>query len=191
MTRTIRSEEEASSRIRDVPPHPHYTLATLITVGVIGTLVAIGIAIGALMITASRNSVDDELVSERVDGFLAEAELPTDVPENVIPEFVPKSELSPVPAGEVNVAVAPEMPPPGGRTTPAIVEVEFEVVEGVNAIDPATGVETETWGYRLLDGPDSILVGTPGPVIRARVGDVLRFTITNPITGALTVIEGA
>jgi nitrite reductase (NO-forming) len=142
--------------------------------------VAIGLGIAALMITASRNSVDDELVSERVEGFLAEAELPTGLPEDVIPEFVPKAELAPVPAGEVNVAVAPEMPPPSGRTTPAIVDVEFEVVEGVNAIDPGNGVETETWGYRLVDGPESIVIGTPGPVIRARVGDILRFTITNP-----------
>ena len=46
-------------------------------------------------------------------------------------------------------------------------------------IDPATGVETETWGYKLVDGSDGI-VGTPGPIIRARVGDILRFTITNP-----------
>lgn len=182
MTQTIHREEKTSSK--DVPTHPHYTLGTLITVGVIGTLVAIGIAIAALMITASRNSVDDELVSARVDGFLAEAVLPTELPEDVVPEFVPKAELAVVPAGEVNVAVAPEMPPPSGRTTPAIVEVDFEVVERVNAIDPSTGVETETWGYRLLDGPDSVVVGTPGPVIRARVGDILRFTITNPADNA-------
>jgi nitrite reductase (NO-forming) len=83
-------------------------------------------------------------------------------------------------ASEVNVAVAPNMPPPIQRRQQAIVEVHFEVVEGVHLIDPATGVETETWGYRLLDGPDGIVAGTPGPVIRARVGDVLRFTITNP-----------
>lgn len=175
---TIHREEKTPSR--DVPSHPHYTLGTLITVGVLGTLAAIGIAIAALMITASRNSVDDQLVSERIDGLLAEAEFPSELSEGVIPEFVPKAELAPVPGDEVNVAVAPEMPPASDRTTPGIVEVEFEVVEGINAIDPATGVETETWGYRLAEGPDSVVIGTPGPVIRARVGDVLRFTITNP-----------
>ncbi len=179
MTQT-KTREETSSTPRDVPSHPHYTLGTLITIGVIGTLAAIGIAIAALMITASRNSVDDALVAARVDDLLAQTELPAELAEDVIPALVPKAELAVVPAGEVNVAVAPEMPPPSNRTTPAIVEVQFEVVEGVNAIDPATGVETETWGYRLFDGADSIVVGTPGPVIRARVGDVLRFTITNP-----------
>jgi nitrite reductase (NO-forming) len=184
MTQTIHREEETSPQGRDVPSHPHYTLGTLIVVGVIGTLVAVGIAIAALMITAGRNSVDDELVSERVDSFLAEAELPTELGENVIPEFVPKAELAPAPADEINVAVAPAMPPASGRTTPAIVEVEFEVVEGVNTIDPSAGVEFETWGYRLLDGSENVIAGTPGPVIRARVGDVLRFTITNPAGNA-------
>jgi copper-containing nitrite reductase len=159
-------------------------MGTLIAIGVLGTLLAVGLAIAALMITASRNSVDDALVSERVDGFLAQATLPAGLPEDVIPELVPKADLAPVPAGEVNVAVAPEMPPPSGRTAPAIVAVEFEVVEGVNSIDPATGVETETWGYRLVGGDDGVVVGTPGPVIRARVGDVLRFTITNPAENA-------
>lgn len=180
MTQTKTRDEKTSSTPRDVPSHPHYTLGTLITVGVVGTLAAIGIAIAALMITASRNSVDDALVAERVDDLLAQTDLPAELAEDVIPALVPKAELAVVPAGELNVAVAPEMPPVSNRTTPAIVEVQFEVVEGVNAIDPATGVETETWGYRLLDGADSVVVGTPGPVIRARVGDVLRFTITNP-----------
>ena len=184
MTQTKTREEATSSTPRDVPSHPHYTLGTLITVGVLGTIAALVVAVAALMITASRDSVDDALVSEAVDGFLAETELPTGLPENVIHEFVPKAELAPVPAEEVNVAVAPEVPPPSGRTTPAIVDVEFEVVEGVSAIDPATGVETETWGYRLADGPDGVVIGTPGPMIRARVGDVLRFAITNPAENA-------
>lgn len=77
----------------------------------------------------------------------------------------------------MNVAVAPEVPAPSGRTTQAIVEVSFDVVEGIQEIDPATGVEYETWGYRI-SGTDTV-TGTPGPIIRARVGDVLRFTITN------------
>ena len=167
------------------PPHAHYTLASIGALALVGALVAIALAVGGIAITAGRNSVDDEIVAERVDALLAEADVaaasaaPAAVGE-VIPALVPKGELPAVPAGEVNVAVAPEMPPPSGRTAPAIVEVHFEVVENVSAIDPATGVEFETWGYRLVDGPDGLVVGTPGPVIRARVGDVLRFTITNP-----------
>lgn len=181
MTQTSQ-RPETTSNSRDVPSHPHYTLGTLITVGVLGTLAALGIAIAALMITAGRNSVDDTIVSQRVDSLLSEAALPTALGESVIPEFVPKAELEVVPASEINVATAPDMPPASGRTSPAIVEVSFEVIEGVNSIDPATGVEFETWGYRVLDGGEGVVAGTPGPVIRARVGDILRFTITNPST---------
>ncbi len=96
---------------------------------------------------------------------------------SVIPELTPKADLPLTPDSEINVAVAPQVPAPSGRTTQAIVEVAFDVVEGVQAIDPATGVEYETWGYRI-GGTDTV-TGTPGPIIRARVGDVLRFTITN------------
>jgi nitrite reductase (NO-forming) len=183
MTQTVdRPSRDAGPRNEAPPPHPHYTLGTLIVLGIVGTIAAVVLGISALMITASRDSVDDAIVSERVDSYLATTGIDsaTELPEDVLPVLVPKDQLAPVPAGEVNVAVAPEMPPPSGRTTPAIVEVHFEVVEGMSTINPATGVETETWGYRLMDGPDGIVVGTPGPVIRARVGDVLRFTITNP-----------
>ncbi len=100
--------------------------------------------------------------------------------DDVLPDLVPRAELALAPEAEVNVAVAPDMPPAIERTTPAIVDVAFEVVENVSTIDPNSGTEFETWGYRVVDGDDSVVVGTPGPVIRARVGDVLRFTITNP-----------
>ncbi|CAN5465950.1 MAG: plastocyanin/azurin family copper-binding protein [Acidimicrobiia bacterium] len=174
------------------PPHPHYTLATLGVLGVVAALLALALGVGAIAITAGRDSVDDGIVSEKVDAFLADAGVAADAPTgersavvgDVLPAIVPKGELGLIADGEVNVAIAPEMPPPSGRTTPAVVEVHFEVVENVSTIDPVTGIRFETWGYRLLDGPDSIVVGTPGPVIRARVGDVLRFTITNPGSNA-------
>jgi len=102
---------------------------------------------------------------------------------DVTPTLLPKADL-PV-ADEVNVAVAPDMPPPIRRTGQAIVEVHFEVVENVSTIDPS-GTEHETWGYRLVGGPDNgLVIGTPGPVIRTRVGDVLRFTITNPADNSM------
>jgi len=53
------------------------------------------------------------------------------------------------------------------------------VVENVTAIDPETSVEFETWGYRVA-GDTETTIGTPGPMIRARIGDILRFTIINP-----------
>lgn len=98
---------------------------------------------------------------------------------SVTPDLVPKAELAPTPDSEVNVSYAPDVPPPSGRSAPAIVDVAFEVTENVTVIDPASGVEYETWGYRL-PGDEGEVSGTPGPMIRARVGDVLRFTITNP-----------
>jgi nitrite reductase (NO-forming) len=110
---------------------------------------------------------------------LAQAE-----PDSVIPELVPKAGLAPAPESEVNTSYAPNVPPASGRTEPAIVEVRFEVVENVNVIDPATGASYETWGYRV-EGDDEVISGTPGPMIRARVGDVLRFTLTNPAGNAM------
>ena len=166
-----------------VPWHPHPLLGSMATIGLLATVAAIAIGIGALMITASRNSVDDALVAEKVEAALAEVAMSApalDPAASVIPAFVPKADMQPAPAGEVNVANAPEMPPPSGRVTPAIVEVEFEVVEGINSIDPETGVEFETWGFRVTDGDANVVSGTPGPVIRARAGDVLRLTVTNP-----------
>lgn len=91
---------------------------------------------------------------------------------------MPKAELSPAPASEINVVTAADIPPPSGRTAPAIVDVGFEVVEGVSSIDPDTGVEAETWGFKIAGTNAGVVSGTPGPVIRARVGDVLRLTLT-------------
>jgi nitrite reductase (NO-forming) len=106
--------------------------------------------------------------------------LPTTAPhgaDDVLPILTPKGDLPAVPAGEVNVAYAPNVPAAATRATQAIVDVHFDVVEGVQAIDP-NGVEYTTWGYRL-HGDAAVTTGTPGPMIRARVGDVLRFTLTN------------
>ena len=104
--------------------------------------------------------------------------------DEVIPDLVPKAELPLAPASEVNVAYAPDVPPASGRTEPAIVEVAFEVVEGVANIDPVNSVQYRAWGYRM-PGDDEVISGTPGPIIRARVGDVLRFTITNPASNSM------
>lgn len=98
----------------------------------------------------------------------------------VIPDLVDKADLQAAPDSETNVAVAPDVPSPPDRSEEAVVDVTFEVVENVSTIDPTNGTKHHTWGYKLLDGPGGVVVGTPGPVIRARVGDVLRFTIVNP-----------
>lgn len=165
-----------------VEAHPHWTLGSVALVGLIIAVVAMVIGISAMSITASRNSVDDGLVSAKVDGYLAETGGGvTDGAGigDVIPALNPKDQLAV--ATQLATSTAPDVPPAIDRTEQAIVEVHFEVVEGVSAIDPESGVEYETWGYKVLDDPDEgIVVGTPGPMIRARVGDILRFTITNP-----------
>ncbi|HEY7024901.1 MAG TPA: plastocyanin/azurin family copper-binding protein [Candidatus Limnocylindrales bacterium] len=101
--------------------------------------------------------------------------------DSVIPVLTPIANLSAVPSGEVNTSYAPNVPPAASRDYQAIVDVHFDVVEGAKAIDP-NGTTYTTWGYRL-HGDDQVTSGTPGPMIRARVGDVLRFTLTN--TGAM------
>ncbi len=148
-------------------------------------LVAAALGVGALAVTANRNSVDDAIVAGKVEELLgntgpAEVVAAASSVDDVLPTLTPKADL-PV-AQEDNVAAAPAVPAPSGRTAQAIVEVNLEIVEGLSTIDPATGAETETWGYRLVDEDNALVVGTPGPVIRARVGDVLRLTLTNPAT---------
>ena len=56
--------------------------------------------------------------------------------DDVLPALTPKADLKPVPQGEVNVAYAPNVPPAATRDHQAIVDVHFDVVEGVKAIDP-------------------------------------------------------
>ncbi len=167
---------------RPLPPHPHYTLGSVAVIGVLVGIVGVILAVAALWITASRNSVDDALVADKVDSLLADVQLDTglEAGSSIIPELTPVAQLQLAPSSEVNVAYAPDMPPPSGRTTQAIVEVHFEVVENVTTIDPNTGTQYETWGYRV-DGDAGVVAGTPGPVIRARVGDLFRFTLTNPV----------
>lgn len=176
------------------PPHPHFTLGSIALMSLVVALIAGVIAIAALIVVGNRNSVDDNIVAAKVDQFLAapgNVGTPSDTSPtptagapatgSVIPDLTPKAEL-PV-ATEVNVAVAPNVPPPVTRTNQAIVEVHFEIVEGIYAIDPATGVDYETWGYKISGAPGDF-IATPGPIIRARVGDVLRFTISNPATNS-------
>jgi nitrite reductase (NO-forming) len=160
-----------------IEPHPHWTLGSVAVAGLLLGVAALVVGIVAMSITASRNSVDDVLVADAVE--IALAANGGSVPGDVIPALVPKGEL-PL-ASQIATSTAPDVPPPVDRTDQAIVEVHFEVVEGVAAIDPETGVDYETWGYKVIDAPDEgVVVGTPGPMIRARVGDIFRFTITNP-----------
>jgi nitrite reductase (NO-forming) len=153
-----------------VPDHPHLGLGSLTILGIVLGVIAAIVGFGALYGVANQDETVVAAPAVATDGF-----------SSVIPDIVPKSQLTV--ASEVNTAYAPNVPPPSGRTAPAIVDVRFEVVEGVVAIDPATGVEFETWGYKIEGDADAV-TGTPGPIVRARVGDVLTFTLTNPAGNA-------
>ena len=78
----------------------------------------------------------------------------------------------------IHVAYAPEVPPSSDYTEQRMFEVKLEVLENVCTIDPENNISHDTWGYRV-EGDDEIFCGSPGPVLRARVGDVARITLTN------------
>lgn len=152
-------------------------LVALVVVAILVSLLTALLVTGAVdgdTPTAATGTSADPPTSPRAEPVAATAG------QDVVPDLVPRADLTLAPEEEVNIATAPDMPPGADRTTPAIVEVELEVVENVQTIDPATGTEFETWGFRAEGLEDGIVVGTPGPVIRARVGDMLRLTVTNP-----------
>ncbi len=100
------------------------------------------------------------------------------VDQSVLPELTPIDQLQPAPADEVHVSYVPAVPPPITRTTQAIYDVALEVLEGMCPLDPANEVTTEMWGYRIA-GDEQVECGSPGPVLRGRVGDVVNITLTN------------
>lgn len=174
-----------------LPSHYHPIVATAGLVALILGVTSIAIAVGAVMLIPEDNAPTGGVATvatapEESSGTIDAqpvAAAPVEIERAApLPDLTPKAELPPVPAGEVNVSYAPDVPAPSGRTTQAIIDVHFEVVENVVEIDPATGVEYDTWGYRLVGDGEDVSIGAPGPMIRGRVGDVLRFTVTNPET---------
>jgi nitrite reductase (NO-forming) len=95
------------------------------------------------------------------------------------PEMVPLADLQDADSSEVHASYAPETPPTTARNTAKKFSVDLEVVEGVCPLDPTTDTTTQMWGYRI-DGDTEVSCGSPGPVLRGRVGDVARITLTNP-----------
>ncbi len=99
------------------------------------------------------------------------------VDESIRPELTPVSDLSEA-TGEEHVSIAPAVPAPIDRTDQRLWKVHIESIEGVCPLDPANGVTTEMWGFRI-NGSDDVTCGSPGPVLRGRVGDVVEITLTN------------
>ncbi len=101
---------------------------------------------------------------------------PTD--QSIRPELVPIADLEQAPGSEVHASYAPDVPPPVTRTDQRIFDVRIESIEGVCPLDPANGITTEMWGFRMA-GDSEIVCGSPGPILRGRVGDVVNITLTN------------
>jgi len=100
------------------------------------------------------------------------------VDQSIRPELTPVSQLAEAPPNEQHSSTAPGVAPPIDRTEQRIWSVHIESIEGVCPLDPANEITTEMWGFRI-DGDDQITCGTPGPVLRGRVGDVVNITLTN------------
>lgn len=90
--------------------------------------------------------------------------------------LTPKSEL--VWDDRSHVSYAPLVPEPSDYDEQRIFEVKLEVLENVCSLDPENNISFDTWGYRV-EGDSEIYCGTPGPVLRGRVGDIARITLTN------------
>ncbi len=100
------------------------------------------------------------------------------VDESIRPELTPVAQLALAPDGEQHVSYAPDVAPPIDRADQRLWKVHIESIEGVCPLDPENGIATEMWGFRIA-GDEEVTCGSPGPVLRGRVGDVVEITLTN------------
>ncbi len=120
--------------------------------------------------------VREIIAAEGLTGGGSAAAYPTD--QSIRPTLTPIAQLPAAPTDEVHVTYAPATPPAATRSDQRIWDVSLEVVEGLCPIDPANGVSTQMWGFRIA-GETEVVCGSPGPVLRGRVGDVVNITLTN------------
>ena len=97
---------------------------------------------------------------------------------SIRPDLTPVAQLASAPAGEAHVAYAPAVPAPIARSDQRVIDIHLESIEGVCPLDPAHDVSTTMWGFRVA-GDAAVTCGSPGPVLRGRVGDIARITLTN------------
>jgi len=100
------------------------------------------------------------------------------IDESIRPELTPIAKLQSAPADEGHITYAPAVADPIARSDQRIFDVSIESVEGICPLDPASGTTTEKWGFRIA-GDTEVTCGTPGPILRGRVGDVVNITFTN------------
>ncbi|MDG2027099.1 MAG: plastocyanin/azurin family copper-binding protein [Acidimicrobiales bacterium] len=130
-------------------------------------------------------SADDPLLGDQTVGaavpVAAAAIAGSDPADSILPTLTPLDQLPAADGAELHVTYAPAVPPPITRADARVINVDLEVLETVCPLDPANGVTTLMWRYRIA-GDTDVACGTPGPTIRGRVGDVMRVTMTN-LTG--------
>ena len=97
---------------------------------------------------------------------------------SLVPTLTRLADLAPAAEAETHMAYVPEVPEPISRADQRIVEFALEIVESTCPIDPVSGVTAPMWGFRIA-GDTDVTCGAPGPVLRARVGDLARITVTN------------
>ncbi len=137
-------------------------------------IVMLGAAIVVQQGDLSPADVREIIAAEGPSG--GEGAWPTD--RSIRPALVPVAQLAAAPDSEVHATYAPEAAPAIARSDQRHWEVALEVVEGVCPIDPANGVTTHAWGFRIA-GDTEVVCGSPGPVLRGRVGDMVKVTLTN------------
>jgi nitrite reductase (NO-forming) len=103
------------------------------------------------------------------------------VTADIRPELTPLDDLAAAPSDEEHISYAPAVPAPVTRQDQRIYDVHIESIEGVCPLDPANGVTTEMWGFRIA-GDDEVTCGSPGPIVRGRSGDVVNISLTNLAT---------
>lgn len=139
------------------------------------------IAMLAASVVLQGNSVSKADVREIVagqGGASSDGDGGWPVDQSIRPQLTPISDLSEAPRSEMHVSYAPDVAPPITRSDQRIYNVAIESIEGVCPLDPANGITTEMWGFRV-SGESEITCGSPGPVLRGRVGDVVNITLTN------------
>jgi nitrite reductase (NO-forming) len=138
--------------------------------------------LGAILGAAALLVAAAALIASGDDGSSASAasgEWP--VTASIRPDLTPLADLDAAPDGEEHLAYAPAVPEAIDRSDQRIFDVQIESIEGVCPIDPEAGVSTEMWGFRIA-GDDQVTCGSPGPIVRGRVGDVVNISLTNLAT---------
>ncbi|MEO6122626.1 MAG: plastocyanin/azurin family copper-binding protein [Ilumatobacteraceae bacterium] len=102
--------------------------------------------------------------------------------DSILPVLSRIADLAAADPAEERMTYAPAVPKVATRTDQRIVEFSIDVLESECVLDPANNVSTMMWGFRI--GGDDVECGSPGPVLRARVGDLARITVNNLATNA-------